>query len=231
MDPKKLEEMLAQTFEDARLSRSEKRALKEVLGEAELSADELRFVRGRAFDRVQRALASPDDRAALLWLEQVVKVTESMWAAQMPEVGVPSEAHFSPGLECRQRIIECFQKARRTADVCVFTITDNEISTEIERAKARGVAIRIITDNDKATDPGSDVDRLASRGVPVRVDRSEAHMHHKFAIFDGKILLTGSYNWTRSAYAENQENLVVVSDQRLLEKFRAEFERLWAKFK
>ena len=40
---------------------------------------------------------------------------------------------------------------------------------------------------------------LAELGVAVRIDRSEHHMHHKFALFDDAILATGSYNWTRSA--------------------------------
>ena len=46
---------------------------------------------------------------------------------------------------------------------------------------------------------------------------------------DGATLLTGSYNWTRSAAAENHENLVVSDDVRLVSPFVATFERLWAK--
>jgi hypothetical protein len=39
----------------------------------------------------------------------------------------------------------------------------------------------------------------AAAGIPVEVDRIEAHMHHRFAIFDGARLISGSYNWTGSA--------------------------------
>jgi phosphatidylserine/phosphatidylglycerophosphate/cardiolipin synthase-like enzyme len=55
-------------------------------------------------------------------------------------------------------------------------------------------------------------------------------MHHKFAIFDEEILLTGSYNWTRGASNNNQENLILSNDRRLLKAFRGEFERLWKLF-
>jgi phosphatidylserine/phosphatidylglycerophosphate/cardiolipin synthase-like enzyme len=88
--------------------------------------------------------------------------------------------------------------------------------------------VRVITDDTKADDVGSDVDRIAGAGIPVRVDRSPCHMHHKFAVLDEATLLTGSYNWTRSAAAENQENLVVSDDVRLVSPFVATFERLWA---
>ena len=53
-------------------------------------------------------------------------------------------------------------------------------------------------------------------------------MHHKYAIFDAKWLLNGSYNWTRGAARDNQENCVVTDDPKLLAAYAAAFERLWA---
>ena len=52
-------------------------------------------------------------------------------------------------------------------------------------------------------------------------------MHHKFALFDDKVLLTGSYNWTRSAAERNYENLILSEDPALLRAFRLEFDRIW----
>ena len=121
-------------------------------------------------------------------------------------------------------------EARNTADLCVFTITDDRISSSILAAHARGVRVRIITDNDKAHDLGSDIERLAAAGIAVRIDRTPFHMHHKFAIIDGRRLLNGSYNWTRGAARDNQENLIVCDDARLVAAFQQEFEQLWTRF-
>jgi phosphatidylserine/phosphatidylglycerophosphate/cardiolipin synthase-like enzyme len=52
-------------------------------------------------------------------------------------------------------------------------------------------------------------------------------MHNKFAVVDGTILLTGSYNWTASAFRESHENLVVTSERRLVAAFKTRFEKLW----
>ena len=52
-------------------------------------------------------------------------------------------------------------------------------------------------------------------------------MHHKFAISDNKLLLNGSYNWTKSASTENNENIAVTNDINLVKSFQKEFERLW----
>jgi mitochondrial cardiolipin hydrolase len=89
------------------------------------------------------------------------------------------------------------------------------------------VPLRIITDNEKAFDEGSDIIRLRQAGVAVRVDQSPYHMHHKFAIFDHERLLTGSYNWTRGASEHNEENFVILGDRRLITAFNTTFERLW----
>jgi phosphatidylserine/phosphatidylglycerophosphate/cardiolipin synthase-like enzyme len=53
-------------------------------------------------------------------------------------------------------------------------------------------------------------------------------MHNKYAIYDGKVLSTGSFNWTGSAERRNDENLVVIrNDRRLIELYRKNFEKLW----
>ncbi len=139
-------------------------------------------------------------------------------------------AAFSPGKDCLQRITGQLRGAEETADICVFTITDDRISREILGAFERGVRVRVLTDNDKAWDRGSDIDKLRGAGVPVRVDQSDAHMHHKFAVFDERYLLTGSYNWTRSAAMANHENVVLTDDAGLVRAFARTFENLWEAF-
>ncbi len=110
---------------------------------------------------------------------------KAIGTVEEPRFKPVQEAYFSPGEACRHRILGFVDGATSRLDICVFTITDNEIATTIERAHRRRVDIRLITDNDKSNDRGSDVDKLSERGVPVRFDETEAHMHHKFAIADG----------------------------------------------
>jgi phosphatidylserine/phosphatidylglycerophosphate/cardiolipin synthase-like enzyme len=51
----------------------------------------------------------------------------------------------------------------------------------------------------------------------------------KFAIADQDLLLTGSYNWTRAAAAENDENIVITDNPQLVRSFTRKFEELWSK--
>lgn len=138
-----------------------------------------------------------------------------------------NKVFFSPGKDCLEAILHEMDKARRTIDICVFTISDNRISRKIVECHQRKVKVRIITDDRKTGDRGSDIDYLQKNGLDIRIDRSRHHMHHKFAIIDRKTMLTGSYNWTRSAEAYNEENLVVSSNRKLVKPFIKEFEALW----
>lgn len=54
-------------------------------------------------------------------------------------------------------------------------------------------------------------------------------MHNKFAIFDGRLLLTGSYNWTDSAEDYNWENVIILDDTAVVRAYKDEFEMMWKK--
>ena len=52
-------------------------------------------------------------------------------------------------------------------------------------------------------------------------------MHNKFAVFDGKMVETGSFNWTTSADRYNFENALFISDPAVAARYESEFERIW----
>jgi phosphatidylserine/phosphatidylglycerophosphate/cardiolipin synthase-like enzyme len=89
------------------------------------------------------------------------------------------------------------------------------------------VRVRILSDGDKAEDRGSDVWALTATGLETRLDYSDAHFHHKFAIFDGSAVVTGSYNWTRGADRDNRENFLVTWDREVVKQYAGGFEELW----
>ena len=221
-----VEDWLSRTLADRHLSRAERQALRASLASPDFAAGR-DTVRRRAFELAREALANPEDRTVLEWLEDVDKVLRGGdEPAAKPSL---AEVYFSPGEDCPRVIARLLGGARRTVEVCVFTITDDRLAGAVLEAHRRGVAVRVITDDDKAGDLGSDVDRLGRAGIAVRVDRSPYHMHHKFAIFDGSVLLDGSYNWTRGAARDNEENLIVLDEPRLIGPFAARFEDLWTR--
>jgi cardiolipin hydrolase len=135
---------------------------------------------------------------------------------------------FSPGSDCKKLILDTIREATHKLDVCVFTISDDTISDALKAAFDRGIEIRILTDNLKVSDEGSDIEYLYNSGIDIRIDRSENHMHHKFMVADCLVTITGSYNWTRSAEKYNQENVIWINDEQFSSSFLSEFEALWS---
>jgi rRNA processing protein Krr1/Pno1 len=160
------------------------------------------------------------------------ELTARLAKIDITQANIAPECLFFPDTGAiYERFLAWLASPKQTLDVCVFTITDNRVSSIIAALARKGVKVRIISDDEKANDQGSDISTMKNAGIPVRVDQGcAAHMHNKFAILDGKVVLNGSYNWTTSAADENRENIVVTADPNIARAFIIEFEKLWTTF-
>ena len=225
MDIHEFEDILARTLEDRRLSRAERRAIAAIVDDEGLDRHDLASFRNAAFAMIRAAMRDARDGERVEWLYDVLNLL-----TPRPTGEIRAEALFSPGDACLRRIVGLIEGARQAVDVCVFTVTDDRIAEALLAAHRRRVRLRVLSDVAKTQDLGSDIVRLARAGVAVAIDTPDKYMHHKFAVFDGRLLVTGSYNWTRSAAMVNDENLIVSGDMRLVRSFQGEFDRLWERY-
>lgn len=224
-----VQDALEKTLEDRKLSRGERQALSAHLGEMALDRNAVALHLNQAFELARSRLSDLPSQELVEWLEDVVKTFRTAEARVPVKPEGSAGAYFSPGTGCLEAIRRQLRSARASLRICVFTVTDDRITSELLAAHERNVQVRIITDDEKSYDAGSDVNRLRKAGVAVRMDKSPFHMHHKFAVVDGQLLVNGSYNWTRSAADSNEENVIVTDDARLVKPFIEEFDVLWDK--
>jgi phosphatidylserine/phosphatidylglycerophosphate/cardiolipin synthase-like enzyme len=110
-------------------------------------------------------------------------------------------------------------------------LTNEKIFAAIEEVFNRGVKVRIITDDECCKMVGSEIARCAAIGIPTKTDdNARANMHHKFAIIDNSLVITGSFNWTNQAVKMNQENIIFYENKELATKYTDEYNRLWNEF-
>lgn len=225
-----VESALSRSLADGRLDKPEEKTLRRLIEPLADDREALAFVRNLAF-RLARGAIEAHPLDTLRWLERIDKMVDH--AARPPVLGGRADepaCAFSPGEDCLGMIQRQLAGADRSIDICVFTVTDDRITDRIIAAHRRGIAVRLITDNDKQFDSGSDIARMVKAGVPTRFDPDNDHMHHKFAVIDDARLVNGSYNWTRGA-TRNHENLLVFSHAETVRRYAAEFERLWRAFR
>ncbi len=216
---------LKSSFEDFIVSRKERGELRRIVTANYITEHQRKVLLSEA--RAMAVENADSHKGVLLldWLYEVFKILNDSGELRQSKPHV----YFSPGTACQEAICSQIRFTNKRIRICVFTISDDEITEELLAAHRRGVSVSIITDDDKAFDKGSDIQRLEKSGLDIITDRSPVHMHHKFALFDDDTVLTGSYNWTRSAATHNYENIAVLKNPEIFKSYKKEFERLWKK--
>lgn len=223
----KIVNFLKASFQTKAFYSRDRQTLKKMLKTEDYTPHELNVLRSKLFALAEEGASTVDEVKIIQWIGEVNKcLIPKIKEAELPE----NRCYFSPGDDCENAIVSFIRNAKHSIKICVFTISENVISEEIIAAKKKGVAVTIITDNDKINDKGSDIRWLADEGIRIRIDEASSHMHHKFCIVDKKILLTGSYNWTKSAADRNQENLLVTEDPKMVKAYLNEYQKLWDRF-
>jgi phosphatidylserine/phosphatidylglycerophosphate/cardiolipin synthase-like enzyme len=138
------------------------------------------------------------------------------------------ECYISPTDRTTSHIITEFERAQHSVAFCILTMTRADIRTALTGRKAAGLPVRGVMDNN--TDTGTQYAFLLSGGVDVRLKSGTSGLlHHKYAIIDaedpawGPVTLTGSHNWSNSAEASNNENLLVLRDGGVANQYLQEF--------
>lgn len=122
--------------------------------------------------------------------------------------------------------------SRSSIVAALYRLNSKRLGRALQEAGERGVSIRLVLDRTKyeETEVTREIvanDRLAFRLAAGRKGRA-SKMHHKFALVDETIVLTGSYNWTDESEEGNYENLLILREPRVIDVYRAEFDKLWA---
>jgi phosphatidylserine/phosphatidylglycerophosphate/cardiolipin synthase-like enzyme len=139
------------------------------------------------------------------------------------------EVAFTPGDDVQALIARRIGAARESVRVQAYLFTDRRIARALFAALRRGVEVEVIGDAAEHAQGGLPwLAPLARAGARVYLDAAAAASHNKIVIVDGgtpqAAVVTGSYNFTRSAQARNAENVVVISGNRTLtDRFVANF--------
>lgn len=130
-------------------------------------------------------------------------------------------AHFQgfPDIICKH-----LSDARHNIRIAVCWFSHKDIFEVILARLRVGVQVELLLeyDSQNVREDGLDFQQFVRNGGHLYAHSDAGLMHHKFALIDERLLLSGSFNWT---YNSNAENLLVLDDPAMLQSFRDEFER------
>lgn len=141
--------------------------------------------------------------------------------------GTELEVLFSPDDRVAARLVALLRGARQSIDVMAFSFTSDALAEAMLDRSREGVTVRGVFDEGQANASGAEFSRLQQAGLDVRLERSDGLLHHKVIVIDGETVITGSYNFTRSAEEQNDEAVLILHDAELARQYLEEFETLF----
>lgn len=138
-----------------------------------------------------------------------------------PEV-VPAaqiRVFFTPGHSVETAIAEVVDEARNRIYVQAYSFTNPLIVQALANAKARDVNVIVVLDKSNRNQKYSAADFTKNSGIETLIDDRHAIAHNKVMIIDDRVVITGSYNFTRAAEKSNAENLVIIESAPIAQKY------------
>jgi phosphatidylserine/phosphatidylglycerophosphate/cardiolipin synthase-like enzyme len=127
--------------------------------------------------------------------------------------------YFSPQGGCTEAVVDQLRHARSTILVQAYSFTSAPIAKALVEAHRRHVKVEVLLDKSQRTEKYSSATYIYNNGIPCYIDARHAIAHNKIIVIDGQTVLTGSFNFTKAAEENNAENLLVIHDRELADRY------------
>lgn len=128
------------------------------------------------------------------------------------------------------QLAAAINSVQRTLDIAAFEFNNIVLTQAILDAKAAGVQVRIVTDDEHGTNDTKDTSlaQFRTAGIPIVDDsRPGSLMHDKFMILDSTVVWTGSWNYTSNDTYRNNNSALALRSRKIVENYQAEFNEMF----
>lgn len=133
-----------------------------------------------------------------------------------PPTTAKVSVYFSPRGGAQDAIIREIDAAKQSIRIQAYSYTSEPISQAVLRAHKRGVKIVALLDDSNQTARYTGATFLQNAGIAVTIDARHTIAHNKIIILDSgtpsATVITGSFNFSKSAEESNAENLLVIKE-------------------
>lgn len=126
---------------------------------------------------------------------------------------------FTPPSGCGTVIANLISRAEKSIYVQAYGFTSGEIAKALINASNRGVKVRVLLDKSNIGAKYSKMRDLRKAGIEVLIDEISGIAHNKTIIIDASLIITGSFNFTTSADIRNTENVIMIRDKQVAQRY------------
>ena len=132
---------------------------------------------------------------------------------------------FTPPKGCANLIASQISLAKDSIHLHAYGLTSDIIIDELAGAQKRGVKVKAVLDSSNFSEKRNIAARLKKAGIEVTLDKVPGIAHNKIMIIDEKKVITGSFNFTKSADTRNAENVLMIIDKDLASTYLANWQK------
>ena len=132
------------------------------------------------------------------------------------------EIHYAPGENLELIDVRLIEGAREKIDMAAYVMTSGNIRAALEHAQGRGVKLNLVveeTELEKDLLPPAD-------SITVHHGSWQSIMHLKAYAIDGRLLRTGSANFSYSGLHKQNNDLVIICDPKAVAAFERQFREM-----
>ncbi len=118
----------------------------------------------------------------------------------------------------KNEVIDLIKNSKNEIIIAVYNFSYKKFQKELISASKRGVKVTVIMDEDKNSKNKKFSKTLKNNSIIVKFPREK--MHLKVALFDSKLALLGSSNWTKESFKKNIEFIMKTNDRKIILKLR-----------
>ena len=144
--------------------------------------------------------------------------------------GITIKNFFCPEDSCADQIKAELKKAEESIHFMIFSFTHDGIANIMLLKDQAGVKVRGVMEA-RQISKYSKYEVLKYQGIDVLKDGNKNNLHHKVFIIDNQTVITGSFNPSNSGDQRNDENVLIIKDEKIAQKFLKEFEKVYGEAK
>lgn len=194
----------------------------------------LRFAGTCIFDICSTPISMPIQDTKVFIEQETIKELPMMGSNNIGNLSIVQDMTGEVDVHCTD-ILRHLQNelsiAERSIKVAVSWFTNYALFKQIKEFAQKGLDIHLIINNDSVNNGGYclDFNELIEAGVHLSLVEYPHLIHHKFCIIDNKVVINGSYNWTRFS-GNNYENIMIFrNNDYVTSSFNEEFENMLQK--
>lgn len=134
-------------------------------------------------------------------------------------------SYFCPQDNCRKEVLTLINNSKTEILFANFALTDKELSNLLKTKKSEGISIEGIIERRNLNLKGSTIKEL-NESFNIYLDNNKNNMHHKYFIIDERFVITGSANPTGSGYDYNDENILIIENEKIAKMYKEEYLKL-----